>query len=290
MYDLGKHDGQWDSSHCTNSLVILDFGQVDKVGSDYGTRIYTGPPDYQFVTDTQIVSATESYLQGWWDNTGSCPRLRVGIGTNNGGQCAPNPGTCVVYNAGQMWEATVDAVGYFLTSHNFSWQMVVSAADDMETEWDSYASTQSFVDGFNSWNSSGGGPYLFYDYGDATPPPWGYWSQQQIWQIAWGDTWNVPLPEIYWYCQECQWANVETAAGSMTMQGTMSECTSPVYYNNQFPTSLNTCSSPYNERAPAQSWTLMLGKQAAFGQSSMNYATNIKKQCVWWGPNQDPGC
>ncbi len=73
-----SNDGQWDSSNCTNSTVVLDFGQVAYEGGVYGTYYYNGD---NFISDATILQAAEDYATGWYASTGSCPRLTELIGT-----------------------------------------------------------------------------------------------------------------------------------------------------------------------------------------------------------------
>jgi len=276
-FGLGCSDGQWDGANCTNSLVVLDFGQLDYQNGVWGTNYYTGPPTWYFMSTAQIQQAAEDYALGWYDATPSCPRLRLAIGTNNGGECPSDGYTCNLTTGGQVWKGVIANVNSWLVSNNLSWQISAAGADDMETEWDHYDRTTQFVDGF----MSGGNNPWFYDYGDATP---GYatccgWTPQAIYHVAWGAATALPLPEIYYNCKQCEWTDVETQTGTMYMSGTMSECTQPLY---NFATSLQTCSSPSGEWAPAASWTNMLNAQGTSRQSSMAYATNIRRYC-WYG-------
>jgi hypothetical protein len=272
MHALGVLDGQWDNSNCTNSLVVLDFGQPDEQGGVYGTNVYDN--NHTFYSDSQIIDAAKAYADGWWGATLSYPRLRIAIGTNNGG---PNgitecPHTCDLTQWGSYWVATTYGLDYYLSLQGYAWQISAAGADDMETEWDPYSKTNQVVTGFNG--GSGGHYYLFYDFGDATPGHGSNdnWTYQHIWQVAWGATFDLPLPEIYWCCQYSDWGNVETNAGNMTISGTMSECADS--YN--FPITQPYCSS--GQYAPDKSWNLMLTVQNGHGQTSITYATNIKLQ------------
>jgi hypothetical protein len=282
MHALGVLDGQWDNSNCTNtSLVVLDFGQPALRNGVYGTNAYDGAT---FHSLSEIDSAAYAYADGWWPATGSCPRLRFAVGTNNGGECptVPNYGetSCDLTQWGNSWVDTVYYVDQYLIQRGYSWQISVAGADDMETEWDHYDLTNQVVTGFN--NGAFGSSYIFYDFGDATPGNEYYWigsqrydnwTQPHIWQVAWGAPLDVPLPEIYTDSQSSDWEGVELNAGSMTIWGTMSECADA--YN--FPIIQQHCSSPSGLNAPYRSWNDMLAVQSRHGwDTNIFYATNIK--------------
>jgi hypothetical protein len=85
LYNQGCTDGAWDNQNCTNSLVVLDFGQPDMYGGAYGTNIFgNGNPFYD---DAHILLAAQDYAYGWYHATGSCPHLRLALGTNNYHEC-----------------------------------------------------------------------------------------------------------------------------------------------------------------------------------------------------------
>lgn len=199
MYNLGHSDGAYDSTNCTVSQIILDFGQVDYNsgywggGTGYGTYIFNGSLGYPFITDAQVLAAAEHYVHGWYDGSSSCPRLRIVIGVNNYRECLSG---CSTYNAGTAWGQTVQALNGYVAANNWNWQIVdVAGGDDIETDvpngWDSYSQTLGFVQGFRNGDSAA----LFMDFGDVFTNS--YWSDANLYTVAWGYGNDVPVPEVY---------------------------------------------------------------------------------------------
>jgi hypothetical protein len=209
MYALGLSDGSRDNVNCTNSAVVLDFGQVKyQAGGPYGgygVSAFTG-----FYTDATVVLATRRYAAGWYNSTGSCPRLKIIIGVNNVYQC-PSGGSCDPYVAGKKWGSVVNNVQTWLNNNNYSWQITAWGGDDMEqpdgvTPWDCATKTRKFVDGFNDWNPSGA---LFIDFGTAWVPVPNCWAASDVYYVAWSAGWEeYPQPEIYKQSALNSWINL----------------------------------------------------------------------------------
>lgn len=277
LYALGYWDAQWDGSNCTNSLVVLDFGQPAVSGATYGTYMFDS--SNSFVSDSQVQQAAEDYAYAWYGATPTCPRLTLVIGTSNYNECKQ---ACNHTTDGQQWANVTSNVAAYVSQRGFASQETVAAGDDMETEWDSPSTTDLFV---QRWNGSNSSSSYFYDFGDATPNKG--WSSSQIYYVAWGAASDVPLPEIYdpanyFYQgspdQASTWITVEQyGGGKMTMFGAMTECTSPAY---NFSLTLSRCSSPSGQYAPHDAWNDLWTAQnnAGYGQSNMSFATNIKYQ------------
>ena len=277
MEDIGISDASFDNTNCSQSLVVLDFGQVtaDNSSDTYGTYLFGYP--YPFTSDAQILTAAEWYATGWYGNTNSCPRLTLAIGTSNYHEC-PYGGYCSPYYNGEAWELLVSQLQTWLANNGESWKVKAEGADDMETEWDYAATTlgtfpngtvgQGFAFGF--YNENWSGPF-FYDYGDSTPgysgPP-NNWTTYAIWAASWGIGWDVPLPEIYNSGQVPEWMTIYNYGGGFTFWGTMQECGS---------WSSGYCTSPWGEYTPQGSYSGWQALQNASGHVASN-STNILTQ------------
>jgi hypothetical protein len=279
MYSRGYNDGIFDNSQCSNSMVVLDFGQVGNETGDgqylnYGTYdFYTDQyVKYPFVPDSQIVTAAQQYAYGWYQATGPCPRLKMVLGTNNLRQCPYGNlrGACSPGGAGGQWGYVVNDVQAYLNSHSYAWQITAWTGDDMETGYDCATPTRAFVDGLNGNNPSGA---RMLDFGDA----WiaSCWTDNDVYYVSWLASANWPLPEIYSQAATNRWAAVYNQHTSMTFLGPMTECTG----GDPLPTQNCQVVDPQGtriENAPAQAWSQL---SSAVGQSStMPYGTNIHYQ------------
>lgn len=207
MYNQGCN-----AAHGPAGLIVLDWGQpVDLGGGTYGTYDFGGAD----VSDTSILHAVANFAQGVWNCRVSGTNLAVAIGESNYGSSVSN-----WYADGQAWGNMVNSVQSFIANNNYT---VVGAygAGDLETEWNSFSVTSSMVNGYNNTSSR-----LYFDFGDDTP---GYWTDYQVWYVAWGASASVPLPEIYYTADATyDWEPLDVWAcnnegGSMGFKGTMSE-------------------------------------------------------------------
>ncbi len=273
MFNRGAADGTFDNSHCTNSLVILDFGQIENESNagyaGYGTYEFNAPT-YSTVPMSQIEQATEQYAYGWYQKTGGCQRLTVAIGTNNYNECpfGNSRGACSPSGFGFELGYLVANVRNWVQSMSMTWQVTVDVASDMETGYDSYAKTSGFVSGFNGNNPVSA---VLLDYGDAWVDS--NWSTANIYYVAWGATWDVPLPEIYTQAGANAWTSVRRYA-TMYFWGVMTEC------HTGDPLPSGTCSNPSGQNTPTLGWNQLWNTLNAngVGNGSLNYATNISYQ------------
>ena len=269
MYNLGQSDGRFDSVSCTLSQVVLNFGQVDNGtgywggGSGYGTYIFNSSLGYPFITDAQVLYAAERYVQGWYDGSTSCPRLRIILGVNNFREC---PSGCSTYSAGTAWGQTVQSLNNYVSSHSESWQIVdVDGGDDIETDvphgWDTYSKTLGFVQGFNNGDSTA----LFMDFGDVFTNS--YWSDADLYTVAWGYGNDNPIPEIYGSGLLNSWAQFHNNHPDVYFYGVMTECSS---IQGSY------CGSPAGEYTPGSAYNAFIGR---IGTSKVGaFATNILYQ------------
>ena len=199
-------------------LIVLDWGQPVYFGSGvYGTYDFGRHDD----TDTAILHAVANFAYGAWSCRTRSTNIALAIGQSNyySGHAIPLT-TAAWYADGQQWGRMVNNVQSFLVNNHYN---VIGAhgAGDLEVEWANFTLTKSLVDGYNSVTSR-----LYFDFGDASP---GWWSNYQIWYVAYGARDNVPLPEIYYWADATyDWAVLDVWAcynegAPIYFKGAMSE-------------------------------------------------------------------
>lgn len=194
-------------------VVVLDFGEPQYLGGGvYGTYDFGNTT----ISDSDILHAAANFALGAWNCRGS-HFITIAIGTSNYG------GT-VTTNAGSAWGQMVASVESYITNNNYTSVVGADGAIDAETEWNSFSTTSNFVNGYNSVNNH----RWLWDYGDDTP---GYWSDYDVWYVAYGAGDERPLPEIYYNADATQdWAPVAEWACStgrhMYFEGVMAEAVS----------------------------------------------------------------
>ncbi len=200
------------AAHGPAGLIVLTWGQPVYMGNGvYGTYNFGGFDS----SDNDILHAVANFAQGVWNCRTGSTNLAIAIGQSNYGGYAGN-----WYADGQAWGNLVNSVQSFVSNNKYTVEGIY-AGGDLETEWNSFAVTSSMVNGYNNTSSR-----LFFDYGDDTP---GYWSDYQVWYVAWGAASNVPLPEIYYTADATyDWEPLDAWAcsnegGTMYFKGTMSE-------------------------------------------------------------------
>jgi len=175
-----------------DSVVVLDFGQPWYQNSSYGSLLLGVQV---FASVSQIQSAAESFLTGYWDCSPASAHLTLGIGTSNYGYY-------VGAGHGQAWAQMVGRVDSWLKAPpNYAVKEMVVGANDIELSWNTPAISRAWVDAYAAVNAR---PY--YDYGscDSCPffkcpncTPSNGWSTDDIWYVTWGSKPAWPLPEIY---------------------------------------------------------------------------------------------
>ena len=201
----------------TQGLVILDFGRPAVSGSTSGTMDFNGG----FVSLDSIVAATASYVQGYFATAPANLRLDVAIGTNNScgtGQpcggivcgCRFEPPSFAAWGARQA--AVVEQAQSEATSlrsrSGFTDVVTVVAGDDAEPAFDpGYQNTYDLLAGYA--NAVGGFQPAMIDYGSAER---GFWSSDQLLQIADGFRPNLAVPEVYFHSQVSSWASLASYA------------------------------------------------------------------------------
>lgn len=197
-----------------SGVVVLDFGEPMTSGATYGTYDFGN----SFISDNAILHAAANFALGVWQcRSTSSHHITVAIGTSN-------YGSHVSYNAGVAWGNMVNSVESYITNNKYTSYVGADGAIDAETEWNSFTTTSNFVKGYNHANSK----RWLWDYGDDTP---GYWSDYDVWYVAYGAGNERPLPEIYYNADATQdWAPVARWACStgrhMYFEGAMAEAVS----------------------------------------------------------------
>ncbi len=273
MYNRGRDDGMFDNATCTDSLVVLNFGQPDYQSGTYGTNYFA--PGFPFISDLEIIFLAEEYARGWFGATGFCPRLHVVVGTNNYDFDELVSGGGTPYTAGSTWADVVDAVQDYLEdpSRGYDWQITAWAGSDMEQpgggeDWDCADRTRQFVDGYNA-NANA---TVLLNYGTAwVPNP--CWTTYDVYYVSYGAALNWPLPEIYTGPATDSWVSIRQSY-FMVFKGVMTTCQQgdplPAIY----------CTDPSGWFAPSGAqWDLYKKLDAnGVGQDNFGYSTNIKFQ------------
>ena len=201
----------------TQGLVILDFGRPAVRGSISGTMDFNG----NFVSLGSIVAATMSYVQGYFASAPPNLHLDVAIGTNNscgtgqpcGGTvcgCRFEPPSFAAWGARQAAavEQAQSEANSLRTRSSFTDVVTVVAGDDAEPAFDpGYQNTYDLLAGYA--NAVGGFQPAMIDFGSAEP---GFWSSDQLLQIADGFRPNLAVPEIYFKSQVSSWASLASYA------------------------------------------------------------------------------
>jgi hypothetical protein len=204
-----------------DSVVVLDFGRPMRRHHVFGTSIFWR----RFRTTDAIRIASQAYVQWYWDCVGShhAVRLVLAIGTNNyGRQVTPSHGAA--------WAQMVNAAADWAAEQGFGWHVTMAGAADIELAWNGPAPSRRWVQGYASVAQ-----HPYFDYGDAAGCPpvgdcLGSWTQEDVWYVAWGAKFAVPLPEIYnpTGSQASEWQRLSLYARlrhgrAMTIAGAMSQ-------------------------------------------------------------------
>ncbi len=222
----GRAAGRADSQ----GLVILDFGRPAVDGTVSGTEDFDGT----FDSFASIVSATESFIQGYLTTAPGHLQLDVAIGTND--SCGPGqPCGSVVCGCtdepqdfgawGAQLATAVMRVGAQAASvkrqSGYSDTVTVMAGDDAEPAFDpEYRNTYNLMAGYAA--AVNGYQPAMIDYGSADA---GYWSEGQLLQIADGFKPNLAVPEIYTPSDPAAWSSLVAYARqsgqTMTIYGVL---------------------------------------------------------------------
>ncbi len=169
-------------------LIILDWGQPVYFGGNvYGTYDFGGHDD----TDTAILHAVANFAQGVWYCRTRSTDIAIAVGESNYYSDNAIPLTTWAWYAdGQQWGNMINALQSFISDNHYNGVVGINAAGDLEVEWNSFTLTSSLVNGYNKVTN-----HIYFDFGDDSP---GWWTNYQVWYIAYGATDQLPLPEIFY--------------------------------------------------------------------------------------------
>ena len=213
LYLQGEKAGQAGS----NGLVVLDFGRPASDGTSDGTDGYAS----HFLSFASITNAVKNYITGYFAYAPTSTTLDVAVGTNNSCGlyqpcgaivcgCPDEPANYITW--GQEFARTVERLGawsrHYASTNGFTDTVRVVAADDVEPAFDpGYSNTYDVMQGYAQ--AVGGNSPPMVDYGSADP---GFWSEDQLLQVANNFPPNVAMPEIYDARQIGEWANLVSYA------------------------------------------------------------------------------
>lgn len=213
LYLQGEAAGHAGSS----GLVVLDFGRPASDGTSDGTDAYAS----RFLSFATISNAVEDYITGYYAYAPASTTLDVAVGTNNSCGlyqpcgaivcgCPDEPANYIAW--GQELASTVEKLGawsrQYASTNGFTDAVRVVAADDVEPAFDpGYSNTYDVMQGYAQ--AVGGSSPPMVDYGSADP---GFWSEDQLLQVANRFRPNVAMPEIYDASQIGEWANLVSYA------------------------------------------------------------------------------
>lgn len=218
-------------------LLVLDWGQPVYLGNGvYGTYDFGGHDD----SDNAILHAVANFVLGVWSCRTNSTNIAIAIGESNyySGDALPLT-NAAWYADGQQWGNLVNNVQSFVVNNHYS-NIGIYGAGDLETEWSSFPLTKSMVDGYNASSSR-----IYFDFGDDSP---GYWTNAEVWYVAYGARDNLPLPEIYFNADATyDWEALNVwacsyAGGPMYIRGVM---------------------ATFIGNTPAQAWTAMYQAEAS---------------------------
>jgi hypothetical protein len=201
----------------SRGLVVLDFGRPASDGTNDGTEGYAS----KFLSFAAIANAVENYITGYYAHAPAYTTLDVAVGTNNSCGlyqpcgaivcgCPDEPANYITW--GQELGVKVKQLGAwsrrYASTNGFTDTVRVVAADDVEPAFDpGYRNTYDVMQGYAQ--AVGGSSPPMVDYGSADP---GFWSEDQLLQVADSFPPNVAMPEIYDANQIGQWANLVSYA------------------------------------------------------------------------------
>lgn len=170
-YALGQMDAQEHQPiiQSGNRIVfVLGFGQPCKVGGVEGAYSY----DENSICHS--ISEFETHVKNYLD--GYCAKMQAirpgGSGQNCGyrysttsvpvfftfgpvncGSLACNPNNTpntVTYSNGQAWGTLVSTISSYALTRGYAYQILVAGAMDIEGDWNTYANTKNWINGFKN--------------------------------------------------------------------------------------------------------------------------------------------
>lgn len=209
LYGQGVRAGRAGSQ----GLVVLQFGRPADNGRGPGTMDFSG----HFVTLASVEAAAESYIAGYFATAPPATTLDVAIGTNDscsegtycyGVLCGCRDEPASYYLWGQALADAVVAVGSWTVNeralHRYTDVVDVVAADDAEPSFDpEFTHTYDVLAGYAA--AVGGPQPAMVDDGSAEPQ---YWTEDQLFEVAYGFRPDIPMPEVYYRAQADEWVRL----------------------------------------------------------------------------------
>jgi hypothetical protein len=247
-------------------LVILDFGRPAVHASVPGTVHFGGT----FVSLAGIEAGVQAYVRAYFATAPRYTQLTVAVGTNNscgtGQPCGPvvcgcrdEPPSFAAWG-GQLavsvrrlasWAATLKAWS------GFTDVVKVVAADDAEPAYDpGYHNTYEMLRGYA--RSVGGYQPAMIEYGSAEQ---GYWTQEQLFQVAYGFKPNLLFPQLYYRDNIANWMSLISYARarhgvSITLAGVLT-------------------TAPFGNSSQSAYTQITNAVRPVTGQSSLRWTSNI---------------
>jgi hypothetical protein len=242
-------------------IVILDFGRPASNGTSDGTLSFSRT----FLPFAAVRTGVENYIMGYYNYAPADTTLDVVVGTNDScGMYQPCRGVVCgcpfeptnYITWGQELAKSVEQLGWwsaqFGSLNGYTDTVRVVAGDDAEPAFDpGFYNTYDVMQGYAQ--VVGGSYPPMVDYGSSDP---GYWSEDQLLQIANGFSPNVAMPELYNSAQVGEWASLvayakarygeavtmfgvlTAAAGSLTSQDAVAQmlgALAPITNQNNVP-------------------------------------------------------
>ncbi len=158
LYDAGYYYGCTVAAYePTLELVNLDFGSQAIENGSWGSIDFVSSTQ-TFISDTQIESAVESYMNGWYSCRDS-HTLLVAVETNDSGNYLGSFSNYVSQGAGTNWADVVNAISNWSYSTYGMW---TDGSNDFESGW---CACESSVDTWINQYTSEANSINFLGYG-----------------------------------------------------------------------------------------------------------------------------
>jgi hypothetical protein len=274
LYTVGCNQGKAsDSQGQPHQVALLSFGDPGWItyGAWGAWDNYIGG----FNNDATIENNVKRYMQGFWDCTvpGSHSFMTVAPGVTNAGG-GINSTTATADALGSGWGAMVKDLNAWITAKGYGTQLRAFGAIDAEPGWGPPSYALAWAAGY----MAAAGAFNYYDFGSADGcPPYGGcdngWSQSSEYQMAWGNTTAIAIPQIYDYGQAQEWAGISAwgaahgNSGAIQWAAALSQYQACIDHNDP-------CSG--TDYTPYQSWQEL----TALSGVAPYYATEMSYQSI----------
>jgi hypothetical protein len=205
------HQGEQAGKDEAEGIVILDFGRPAYNGVTYGMIDYHDG----FVSLNAVALAVENYIDAYYRFAPARTALDVAVATNNScgnGQpcgavvcgCTDEPPDYGAWGRQlALWVITLREWAFETQAHYHYTDVVrVVAGDDAEPAFDpGFQNTYDLLAGYAA-TVEGTSPAMV-DFGSAEAS---YWTEDELFQVAYGFRPDVAMPEIYYSADASEWA------------------------------------------------------------------------------------